>query len=584
MPSFVWKGRTRTGQIQEGVLLADTRGRRRRRAAAPADPGHQHPREGAGDQAAAAPAAAGSARKRIAIFTRQFSVMLDAGLPLVQCLEILGEPGGEPHLPDDHQPGAQRRRVRLLARRLHAQAPQGVRQPLRQHGGGRRGGRYPRHHPAAPLDLHREDRQAEQPGQVGPDLPGRRSSSSPRCVVFIILWKVIPVFAQLFAGLGGEMPLLTRIVIGASNFVGRYFIFIIAGRRLRLHRAHRWHKTPPRPAGHRRRLLKIPIIGMLLRKIAVARFCRTLATLTASGVPILDGLEITAKTAGNAIIEDAVMAVRKSVEEGKTISDPLAQTKVFPAMVVQMINVGEQTGALDQMLAKIADFYEEEVDTAVAGLMKLIEPIMITFLGAIIGTIVTPCTCRSTRSCPRSGKRKPRRPGRPAACLTAPRRSPCRAWPTSSAGTSPSAWWRSAACCSPTRSSSSALPAAPQLEEPRPASVAAAAGASPSVCRRRAEPEMLPRAWSAARRPDLRRHPALHRPAAPPAPAPDGPGLHPVLRRPAADHRPWSTTWAASTSPFSLLYLIVDRRGLDAAAPARRRHRGERGATSSTPA
>ena len=151
---------------------------------------------------------------------------------------------------------------------------------------------------------------------------------------------------------------------------------------------NRWHKTP-----HGRRildglLLKIPVIGMLLRKIAVARFCRTLGTLTASGVPILDGLEITAKTAGNAIIEDAVMATRKSVEEGKTVSEPLAQTKVFPSMVVQMINVGEQTGALDQMLSKIADFYEEEVDTAVAGLMKLIEPVMITVLGVIIGTIV----------------------------------------------------------------------------------------------------------------------------------------------------------------------------------------------------
>jgi len=136
-------------------------------------------------------------------------------------------------------------------------------------------------------------------------------------------------------------------------------------------------------------LLKIPIIGMLLRKIAVARFCRTLATLTASGVPILDGLEITAKTSGNAIIEDAIMAVRKAVEEGKTLSGPLAETKVFPQMVVQMINVGEQTGALDQMLSKIADFYEEEVDTAVAGLTKLIEPLMIVILGGIIGTIVT---------------------------------------------------------------------------------------------------------------------------------------------------------------------------------------------------
>ena len=207
-------------------------------------------------------------------------------------------------------------------------------------------------------------------------------------VVLVILLKVIPVFEQLYAGMGGQLPFITRVVIGVSNTLGRYFpflvIIVIAGSIA----INRWHKT------HRGRrildglLLKIPIIGELLRKVAVARFCRTLSTLTSSGVPILDGLEITARTSGNAIIEDAIMATRKSVEEGKSISEPLKQTKVFPAMVVQMINVGEQTGALDQMLSKIADFYEEEVDTAVAGLTKLIEPLMITFLGAAIGVIV----------------------------------------------------------------------------------------------------------------------------------------------------------------------------------------------------
>jgi type IV pilus assembly protein PilC len=136
-------------------------------------------------------------------------------------------------------------------------------------------------------------------------------------------------------------------------------------------------------------MLKIPVLGMLMLKIATARFCRTLSTLTSSGVPILDGLEITAKTSGNSIVQDGIMSVRKQVEEGKTISEPLAETGIFPPMVCQMINVGEQTGALDQMLSKIADFYEEEVDTAVEGLMKLLEPIMITVLGGVIGTIVT---------------------------------------------------------------------------------------------------------------------------------------------------------------------------------------------------
>jgi len=208
-------------------------------------------------------------------------------------------------------------------------------------------------------------------------------------VVFIILWKVIPVFSQLFAGVGAQLPFLTRSVIAASNFIGRYsiFIFIFLGvTGMLINRAHKTHRGRRVIDGL---LLRTPIIGMLLLKIAVARFCRTLATLTSSGVPILEGLEITARTAGNAIVEDAIMVVRKAVEEGKTISEPLGQTKVFPPMVVQMINVGEQTGALDQMLSKIADFYEDEVDTAVAGLLKLIEPLLITFLGVIIGTIVT---------------------------------------------------------------------------------------------------------------------------------------------------------------------------------------------------
>ena len=135
-------------------------------------------------------------------------------------------------------------------------------------------------------------------------------------------------------------------------------------------------------------VLKLPVLGMMMRKIAVARFCRTLSTLIASGVPILDGLEITARTSGNAIVEDAIMSTRKSIERGETIAAPLRETSIFPAMVTQMISVGEATGALDAMLAKIADFYEEEVDTAVAGMLTLLEPIMIAFLGVVVGGIV----------------------------------------------------------------------------------------------------------------------------------------------------------------------------------------------------
>jgi type IV pilus assembly protein PilC len=207
-------------------------------------------------------------------------------------------------------------------------------------------------------------------------------------VVTIILWKVIPVFAALFKGLGAELPMPTQIVIALSNFIAGYWWLIAIVGGSAIYALRRYHETYKGKRVLDGLMLKAPIIGMLLRKIAVARFCRTLSTLTASGVPILDGLQITARTAGNSIIEDAIMATRKSVEEGKTISEPLGDTDVFPPMVVQMIAVGEQTGALDTMLSKIADFYEDEVDIAVAGLMKLLEPVLIAFLGVAIGGIV----------------------------------------------------------------------------------------------------------------------------------------------------------------------------------------------------
>jgi type IV pilus assembly protein PilC len=207
-------------------------------------------------------------------------------------------------------------------------------------------------------------------------------------VVGAILWKVIPTFASLFAGLGAELPLPTRIVIAASNMLVAFMPYIVVGGVAIGFAFKRYYATD----GGRRTIdalmLKMPILGSVLRKIAVARFCRTMATLMASGVPILDGLEITAKTAGNATIEDAIMVTRKSIERGETIAAPLKQTGVFPPMVVQMIGVGEATGALDTMLSKIADFYEEEVDAAVAGLLTLLEPLMIAFLGGIVGGIV----------------------------------------------------------------------------------------------------------------------------------------------------------------------------------------------------
>jgi type IV pilus assembly protein PilC len=207
-------------------------------------------------------------------------------------------------------------------------------------------------------------------------------------VVGAILWKVIPTFAGLFAGLGAELPLPTRIVIAASNMLVRYMPFIIVGFGVTGYLFKRYYSTEKGRRVIDAISLKLPIMGNVLRKIAVARFCRTMSTLLASGVPILDGLEITARTAGNATIEDAIMTTRKSIERGETIAAPLKATAVFPPMVVQMIGVGEATGALDTMLAKIADFYEEEVDTAVAGLLTLLEPLMIALLGGVVGGIV----------------------------------------------------------------------------------------------------------------------------------------------------------------------------------------------------
>ncbi|HSL81888.1 MAG TPA: type II secretion system F family protein [Thermoanaerobaculia bacterium] len=385
MPSFEWRGRTRAGQVRQGVLVADSRGAAE--AALRRDQIQvQNLREKREIRLMPRlPQKVSS--KRLAIFTRQFSVMLDAGLPLVQCLEILGEQ-------------EENRTFRAIIQKVRSDVEQGssLAEAMRRH-------------PKAFDDLFVNMVAAGEAGGILDIILQRLATYLEKItklkaqvksaliypasvitiailVVWIIMTFVIPTFAQLFAGLGSELPWITRVVVGTSRFLGRYSLWMILGLIALGIFLSRWHKTDRGRRAIDGFLLKIPVIGMLLRKIAVARFCRTLSTLTTSGVPILDGLEITAKTSGNAIIEDAVMAVRRSVEEGKTVSEPLAETKVFPPMVVQMINVGEQTGALDQMLSKIADFYEDEVDTAVAGLMKLIEPLLIAFLGAVIGVIV----------------------------------------------------------------------------------------------------------------------------------------------------------------------------------------------------
>jgi type IV pilus assembly protein PilC len=207
-------------------------------------------------------------------------------------------------------------------------------------------------------------------------------------VVTVILWKVIPTFANLFAGLGAELPLATRVVIAMSNGIVVFGPYMVVGLIAAAFGFRSYYASPGGRALIDGMTLKLPIMGALLRKIAVARFCRTLSTLLSSGVSILEALDITARTAGNVVIEASVMTTRRSIERGETIAQPLRETAVFPPMVVQMIGVGEATGALDTMLAKIADFYEEEVDIAVAGLLTLLEPIMIAVLGVVVGGIV----------------------------------------------------------------------------------------------------------------------------------------------------------------------------------------------------
>jgi len=384
MPTFEWKG-TRAGQMQSGVLNADSKEAaneilRRQRIEAPSI-------KEKGKEIALPKFGGGVPAQLIAIFTRQFSVMIDAGLPLVQCLEILAS----------QQENKTFKRA-LIQIRQDVESGSNLADSMRKHpkifndlftnmvAAGEAGG-------ILDTILQRLSQYIEKSVKLNSQVKSAMiypvAVISIACIVVaVILWKVIPVFAALFKGLGAELPMPTQIVIWLSNFIADYWWLILLIGGGTVYSLRRYHETYKGKRVLDGIILKMPILGILMRKIAVARFCRTLATLTSSGVPILDGLQITARTAGNSIIEDAIMATRKSVEEGKTISEPLADTDVFPSMVVQMIAVGEQTGALDTMLSKIADFYEDEVDTAVAGLMKLLEPVLIAFLGVAIGGIV----------------------------------------------------------------------------------------------------------------------------------------------------------------------------------------------------
>jgi type IV pilus assembly protein PilC len=313
--------------------------------------------------------------------------MIDAGLPLVQCLDILGKQ--EPHKGFSGV---------ILKTREDVEAGAALADAMKKHpktfdalftnmiAAGEAGGILDTILKRLAVYI---EKSVKLKGEV------KSAMIYPIAVIVIaaivvgaILWKVIPTFAQLFAGLGAQLPLATRVVISLSDMLVSYGWILIIVMGVASWVIKNYYATENGRRVIDALLLKAPILGNILRKVAVARFCRTLSTLMASGVPILDGLDITARTAGNAIIEDAIQVTRSAIERGETISAPLRETGVFPSMVVQMINVGETTGALDAMLSKIADFYEEEVDTAVAGLLTLMEPVMIAILGVVVGGIV----------------------------------------------------------------------------------------------------------------------------------------------------------------------------------------------------
>ncbi len=340
------------------------------------------------DQDAAKKIGRGSIKTRdVVIFTRQFSTMINSGLPLVQALTILAEQTDNKALAE-------------VTRKVVFDVESGntVADALSKH-------------PRAFTNLYVNMVAAGEAGGILDTILLRLATflekndalvrkvkgamiypavimSVAAIAVVVLLIFVIPVFAGMFASAGQALPLPTRIVIGASGFLRRYWwvmgaVIITGGYMFK-----KYYATPPGKLVIDRLMLRMPVLGDVLRKSAVSRFTRTLGTLISSGVSILEGLEITAKTAGNRVIQDAIMQSRSSIAGGDTIAQPLQKSKVFPPMVISMIAVGEQTGGLDEMLSKIADFYDEEVDAAVSNLLSLLEPIMIVFLGVVVGGMV----------------------------------------------------------------------------------------------------------------------------------------------------------------------------------------------------
>ena len=387
MAKFMWEGKTRVGGTMTGEIEAPNEAfviaQLRRQQIVPVKV-KTKPR----DLRIALPWRRGKvSKKELAVFTRQFATMIDAGLPLVQCLDILGM----------QQENDGFKKV-ILRVKEDVESGSTFADALGKHPGvfddlfvnlvsaGEVGG-------ILDTILARLAAYIEKAMKLGKQIKSAMVYPSTilavaLIVTVVLLLYVIPIFGNMFSDFGQSLPVPTQIVLALSGYTRKYFLVFILFIVL-VAFAIRWYYR--QETGRRnidRLLLRMPILGDLIRKIAVARFARTLATMVASGVPILEGMDIVAKSAGNKIIEEAVMKARTSISEGKTISEPLAQSKVFPIMVTQMVGVGEATGALDAMLTKIADFYDDEVDAAVGALTSLLEPMLMIFLGVVIGGLV----------------------------------------------------------------------------------------------------------------------------------------------------------------------------------------------------
>jgi type IV pilus assembly protein PilC len=384
MPAFTYTARALNGDLRTATIEAPSRDevvaqlRRQRLNVVKIDEAAQANKKKSGGKIS---------MRDIVIFTRQFSTMINAGLPLVQALDILAKQSENKALKDV---------TRAIV--FDVESGHTVADALKKH-------------PKAFSDLYVNMVAAGEAGGILDTILMRLATFMEKndalvrkvkgamiypgvitgvaaAAIIILLVFVIPTFEKMFASVGMALPLPTRVVIGASRFLQGYWWAVIAAVVGAAWSLKKYYATPDGKLAIDKLLLKAPVLGDVLRKSAVSRFTRTLGTLIGSGVSILDGLEITAKTAGNRVIQDAIMESRASIAGGETISAPLQKSQVFPPMVISMIAVGEQTGGLDEMLSKIADFYDEEVDAAVSGLLALMEPIMIVFLGVVVGGMV----------------------------------------------------------------------------------------------------------------------------------------------------------------------------------------------------